>query len=151
VGLDVVDDVHDLQDQARVEPGAAPTLARGVEQQGPQVGLGHRIRDVVAQVVGQVAQGVDLQLPKAHPVLGIVGVELVEPDVSVDFFFGLEVEPVPVDHRTAAQHQAQGVDVVDGEAAERNHVRGRVDRDNNPLGATDHARAPGSRSGWPVR
>ena len=116
----VVDDVHRLQDGAGAE--LAVSLARGQQQEVLERRPFDGLRDREGEHAPQVADGLDLDVVEVSAVA--LGVELVILDEARRGLVGREVQPMPVDHRVAAQNHPQGLDVVELELTDGLEARG---------------------------
>ena len=123
--------------------------ARGDEEQiaRGQVGgdlVGDRHRERAREVVDRV--GADVLEPR-HLVVGL-GVELVEAQEPVDLGVVGERQPVPVDHRVAAQHQAHGIVSA---SVSSSTAGGRATRGRTVATTADQSTtyAGGSTAAWP--
>src|SRR5262249_43396274 len=96
----------------------APLLRRNEEQLTRGGPRGDFIRDPERKVGSQVFDGLVAQLFEAAHVAFIVRSELVDAKKSVYFRRVDELEPVPIDHRAAAQQQAYGLCIAEGKLFE---------------------------------
>ena len=119
--LQVVDDVHDLQHHAG--DAAVPARlgnARGEEEQGAEIlRLGHRGRHPVPEGVAEVVDGLAQDGAQPPLVAGVLQVEEAEPEEVLHLRGVPEVEPHPVDHRAAAQQEAELLQLRHAQALER--------------------------------
>src|SRR6185437_862288 len=114
--LEVMDDVHALQDRARA--GLPVAAAAGDHQELFDRGLLDGLRDRELEVPAQVADGLLLDELHRAPVGAVLGAELLRAEELPRFFFVLEVETVPVDDRLAAQRQSNGLEIDEREVVE---------------------------------
>jgi hypothetical protein len=110
----VVDDVHALQHHAGDAPVASRLgLPARQQEEGLQIlGLGHRRRHPVPVGRAQVLDGLGQDDPHPGLVAGIGEVEELEPEEALHLVGRPEVEPAPVDDRSAAQDEAQHLHVA---------------------------------------
>ena len=92
------------------------TLLRRDEQQIPRRhAAGDLVGDLEAEVAFQVLDSRGAQLAQAAHVVGVVGVELVDPQKAIDLVAVGEIQPMPVDHRATAQEIPDRGQVTEGE------------------------------------
>ena len=115
--IEMMDDVHALQDRARA--GLAVTAAgRELEELFDRRlldGLGDR----VFEVAPEVADRLGLDRVHARAVGGLVGVELLGEEELGDLLGILEVQAVPVDDRVAAEEKPYSLEVGERELVDR--------------------------------
>ncbi len=107
--VEVMDDVHRLEDGARAE---LPVTAAGREQEqllhgGALDGLG----DGELEVATQVGDRLVLDALQPRPIGGLVGTELLRDEEAAGGGGVLEVEAVPVDDRVAAEDEAERLEL----------------------------------------
>src|SRR6267378_7052364 len=112
--LDVVDDVHHLENETGDPPELRVAHSRRKQE---QILHPRRLRDLFGDHVpeggAQVVDGLVEDALEPVAIEGIVGLEQAEPEVLIDFLAGLEVEPPPVDHRPAAKDQAHALQIAE--------------------------------------
>ena len=131
--LEVMDDVHALQDRARAHlPVTAPDASA---MSSSTRRLLDRLRDRVLEVAAQVADGLVLDSAPSARGRRARRAELLRAEEVADLFVGLEVQPVPVDDRVAAKDEADGFEIGERELVQSFETLGRI------AGFYGHARA----------
>ncbi len=116
-GLEVMDDVHHLQDGAGAELPVAP--AGGEHEQRLDVGVRHRLRDGEVEVALEVADRGVLHRLGARDVRRVRRGVLLGAQKRLRRAPVLEVQAMPVDDRAAAQQKTDRLEVGQRELIER--------------------------------
>ena len=110
--LDVMDDVHHFQHEA--SDAAEPRVSNAGGEKEQVLHL-RRLRDLfrhhVAEGGPQIVDCLVENTLQVGPIEGVARLEQTKAEVMVDLFLGLEVQPAPIDHRSAAQDQPHALQI----------------------------------------
>ena len=104
------------------------TRAGGEPDQLLDRGLLDRLGDRILEVTAEVAHRLLLDGRHARAVRGLVRVELLRAEEVVDLLVRLQVEPMPIDHRVAAEDEANGLEIGERELVDSFETLGRFVR-----------------------
>jgi hypothetical protein len=110
----VVDDVHDLQDTARVELRRAG-LARQQEEVAHVFGVRDAQLDLGAEGVPHVVERTPMHVGELAAVFVVVGLEPVDPQELIDLGAPMKTEAAPIDGRPPVQQQPDLLDILQAE------------------------------------
>ena len=111
---EVMHDVHDLEHDARMR--APPPLLRSDQQQvAGRYAVRHLVRNLKAEVPFEVFDRSLAQLAEPTHVVLVGGIHLIDAQESVDLLAVGEIQPMPVDHRTATQQVPDRGQIADRE------------------------------------
>jgi hypothetical protein len=126
--VDVVDDVHRLEDAAGLglEPAFATRVGGRAEEiqdaGGVLEGLEQIRVDLELQLALEIGDGLRVDRPEAVQVLGATQVELVDPQKIADLVVGPKTQTGAVDHRTALEHELEEIEILGGKFRHVSHL-----------------------------